>query len=395
MTTNTTVTVGRSVRAPKGCLVIFSLPFALVGLAMAVLIVRTTVLYVQASSWPEVPTQIQELRLARSKEGSGASVKVAGKYTYQFEGKEYSSERISLSIGSDNIGSFHQDLYNSLHEKQVRGETINCYVNPAQPDYSLLNRDLRLGMMIFYMAFGCAFGGVGFGLIGLYLANRRKIARKAATARKFPGQPWKIRDDWAQGYINSNAGSTAFFAGIFSVVVLVITLPVFIAVPNAVLVKKQYAALFALLFPAFGLGLGVWALRSAAVWKRFGRARLRPDKIPLKPGQRVQATLSLSENITPLEGSIQGTLAANKLKTTRFSNGRSETRSIPLHNESIIGTSQPSSQGTTLTFSFTMPNAIPTIDSADDDEPVTWQFHVRVKLTGADLALDFDLPVYR
>ena len=107
---------------------------------------------------------------------------MTAEYAYQYGGKQYTGRRVSL-YGSDNVGSFQQDVYRQLSEYRKSGRPFRCYVDPQQPDESILFRDLRWEMIGFQSIFALVFGGVGFGLLAFCLLGRQGESRSGAHGR--------------------------------------------------------------------------------------------------------------------------------------------------------------------------------------------------------------------
>jgi len=113
---------------------------------------------------------------------------------------------------------------------------------------------------LFLILFAVVFGGVGFGLFGLALFGRRTLRAAEALKAQHPDAPWLWREDWARGIIRSGGRSTAVGAWFFAFFWNIISGTVVIMVLPRELARGNHAALFALLFPAIGLGLLIWAL---------------------------------------------------------------------------------------------------------------------------------------
>jgi hypothetical protein len=164
----------------------FSLPFAGVGLVFFVLILSTLSEWRASQSWQQVQARILNVELKTySSSDSGDTYEVVVQYSYDFGGRNYEGSRAGLNSGADNIGSYHQDRFETWHEAKVRGEHVPCYVDPKDPTNALLDRELRSGMLLFFAVFLFAFGGVGFGLFIyslLAILRNRKGTRLLAAA---------------------------------------------------------------------------------------------------------------------------------------------------------------------------------------------------------------------
>jgi Protein of unknown function (DUF3592) len=189
-----------------GCLyVIFGGCFTAVGVVMAGMISHDLWGWSTARGWEPTPAEILDAQLVSSSGGRGGpTYRVTARYRYQSGGQVYTSDRVAVSTGSDNIGHFWKDLYKQLKVARDHGQSVTCYVNPARPEQALLCRELRPEMLAFQGAFVLTFGSFGLVvLIGAPVAWARE-RRRQAILRDHPDEPWRARPDWAAGRIASD-----------------------------------------------------------------------------------------------------------------------------------------------------------------------------------------------
>ncbi len=183
-----------------GCAILFAIPFASVGLFMGYEVIRALAEHQAMQRWVETPAVITRADL-QVHHDEGATYKAIAEYQYEFGGQLRQGSRVGLSTGSDNIGNFQQRVHAELQAHLSNGQPFRCFVNPAQPDQSILYRDLRWEMIAFYDIFVLMFGGFGLGaLLGCIMVWRTE-RRRAALAVEYPDQPWFWRDDWAANEI--------------------------------------------------------------------------------------------------------------------------------------------------------------------------------------------------
>ncbi len=97
---------------------------------------------VQARDWIAVPTQVETSTLSegivRTKDGIHKIYKVNIQYSYQYHGKWYLGNQY-------NFNNFYSSDYNSLNSALVDypiGKKMVCYVNPANPNESVIHKEL-------------------------------------------------------------------------------------------------------------------------------------------------------------------------------------------------------------------------------------------------------------
>lgn len=85
---------------------VFGLIFVVGGLAAAYGSAGKMIIgYIASSGWAEVPATIHDVKLVRNS-GETTTYLVESQYSYIFNGVKYNSDRVSLSSGSDNLGSY-------------------------------------------------------------------------------------------------------------------------------------------------------------------------------------------------------------------------------------------------------------------------------------------------
>jgi hypothetical protein len=103
---------------------------------------------------------------------------------------------VSISGSADNIGDYQQRLGRRLANAHERNETVTVYVNAADPADSIIDRELRWGLLGFKSIFVLVFGGIGSGLLIYALLSRSD--RKS-------GLPVVVRLDVDAGQVSAQA----------------------------------------------------------------------------------------------------------------------------------------------------------------------------------------------
>lgn len=172
-----------------GCVCLFLLPFALVGVYMAGRMASQLSSWMEARTWVECPAVIEQVQL-HEESSEGTTYTVTAQYIYSYHGVEYQGTRVWLRESSDS-GSFFPTAFRQLKEHQQSGQPFRCYVDPDKPIDSVLYRDLRLDLLLFQSIFVMLFGGVGF--VGLFATVRlwRKLRQVRDNAEHSPNEPWK------------------------------------------------------------------------------------------------------------------------------------------------------------------------------------------------------------
>lgn len=269
-----------------GCVVLFLLPFATVGVIMGFRMVWHVWFWMEAQSWVECPAFIDHVELQVHSD-EGTTYNTSALYRYQYQGVQHSGTRVWFSSNSDS-GSFHQNAYRQLLDHQQSAKPFRCFVDPDEPNQSVLYRELRPSLLWFYSVFLTAFGGVGIG--GLYVVFRHAgHARNVrAEAERFPDEPWKWEAATASGQFFPAKQWLSYLVGavLFNL----------IAVPGSLFLflergRPNWALGILLLFAAVGLWLAWQAIQRILQKRRYGEFHLQIEPWPYFIGEPLQGTL--------------------------------------------------------------------------------------------------------
>jgi len=223
-------------------LILFGLPFFAAGCITGYFALRAMVTYYEAQHWVETKATIQSVDLQSHSGDHSTTYKVVCTYAYEFGGRPYSNQRVGLSGGSDNFGSWQQDTYYRLKQAHHDRQSVTCYVDPKEPQHALLDRKIRFGWLAFMLLFSSVFGSVSGGLIGGSFYAGRVLRRNAALAEAYPNQPWMQRAEWINGIISPKLGLHAVLAWLFAFFWNAISSPIIFFLPEEVSVKHNKLA---------------------------------------------------------------------------------------------------------------------------------------------------------
>jgi hypothetical protein len=241
------------------CLV-FAVPFGGIGAGAAYVIGRMIYDGQRAEEWVRVRATVDAY-------GHGT----VG-YRYTFQGREYHGDRLGANPigGTDNIDSWHDDMYSMLSSAKSDGKPVTVWVNPADPAESMVDRTIRWKLVMFASVFALAFGGVGVGALVMFFANVFRAFVPASA-------PVRVR-------AGSGLGATwifTFFWNVISIPIAVLTVPD--AVQNG-----EWPVLLVLLFPLIGL-LMLWGAIGQTIGAARKAFRQRATSEPMPAAQPVAA----------------------------------------------------------------------------------------------------------
>lgn len=379
-----------------GCLVLFALPFAAVGVGVVGYACFLAFQSLAASNWVEVPATINTAILNVNRGDDSTTYSVSATYTYSYEGQSYSGDRVSFDDSGDNLGSYHEDIYAILKDK--RGQVYRCYVDPDDPWEAVLFPELRIVKFMFLLLFGLVFGAVGFGLLGAGLWSVRREKENEALAVQNPDAPWRWNKDWSNGFIQGGGKGAAIATGFFALIWNGISAPLLFIIPGEVLEKANYIALVGLLFPAIGALLIGMTLYLFLRYRKYGATTVEMITMPGVIGGDLRALVHVPTRIVA-EEPIQVQLSCLKVRVTGSGKNRRTSRSILWQDAYGVPASAVAETGgeTAIPVRFRIPYDQPeTFDNpGTDNGDIEWKLEVEAKTPGIDFKSEFLLPVFK
>lgn len=340
-----------------------------------------------AKTWKEVPAQLisQELKTVRSDDST--TYQAMAEYRYQAFGNSYTSTRVAVAGGTDNIGSFHQDLASKLRSIANNGGDLTIWVNPDDPSESLIDRSLRIPLLLFQSIFLLVFGGVGAGGI---IYSFKKAKKHQDLANVDTTTPWLSKQYWASPIKLSNAKSGSMAIGFFALVWSVISLaPLIMGIQE--LQTGNKLALIAFIFPAIGLGLIYYWTKQRLNLKATGVMPLTLDPYPGSIGGQLGGTIKLA-NRNPSE-LLSSEIIVACVRTSK--SGKNTTTSLIWQNN-MVPSAKVSAEGTDISFCFDIPADLPESQPSDSMPHTTWRLNLSLSFQdGFEIAREYvDLPVF-
>ena len=181
---------------------LFSLPFAGVGVWMLWSVGTMLHDAWQMRDWVQVEAQLTSGGYESHYGEDTYTYEAYATYRYRFEGREYTGNRVTLDSGADNIGDYQKELGRKLQHAYDNRNPVPVYVDPDAPSQSVIDREIRWGMVGFKSIFVVVFGGAGFGLLFVSL---RKSREKDTGDPAYADKPWLLNDAWQTGTVRSSS----------------------------------------------------------------------------------------------------------------------------------------------------------------------------------------------
>jgi hypothetical protein len=385
-------------KAGRGAMIIlflFATPFAAGGTIVAYLAVSMVVGWWEARSWVEVRARIISADLNVSHGDDSTTYSVAAEYTYEWEGRTYTSQRVSTSFGSDNVGSFHQDKYAELQRYAGTSRLFRCFVDPDNPSEAMLYRELRWGMLGFMGVFAGAFGLVGYGLMFVAVYGGRLVKETDRLKEARPKEPWLWDADWVDGRITAGSRGAMIGAIIFATLWNTVSAPLLFLVPREV-ADGNLVALLGALFPLIGFGLAWWAVYATLQWRKFGNSEFEMYANPGVLGGWLQGRIHTNIRKRP-DGPFRLTLSCLRKETRGSGKNRSTTERTLWQETARVppGALLAGPNGVGVPVRFGIPYKAGPQSDPEASDPVEWRLEVSADLPGIDYGTHFTVPVFR
>ncbi|MGE9271516.1 MAG: DUF3592 domain-containing protein [Verrucomicrobiales bacterium] len=149
---------------------LIGLMLAAIGLVFTWLMWRSFDRARQIETWPFVPCAILESTVEQRRIGPEMPLEFSYgvRYAYDWEGKEYESERVGLRKTS---WSRRREKAEALVEKYPEGSVQECRVNPGDPEMSVLARESKAPGYSIWFPLIFVVGGFGV-VVGAWGAPR-------------------------------------------------------------------------------------------------------------------------------------------------------------------------------------------------------------------------------
>jgi hypothetical protein len=245
------------------------------------------------------------------------------------------------------------------------------------------------GQAGFLSIFALTFGGVGIGGIVTVLRGRQGAEAALAREARHPEAPWLWREDWAARRITDASVVEMRFAWAFAIFWNLVSIPGAVLGVRAALREGNRAALLALLFPAVGVGLLVWAVRATIRRRRYGTSVLELDTLPAVVGHALEGTLRAPAGLRPPEG-FRVVLSCIRRVTSGSGRNRSTSERILWQEEH-----RTDATGTGVPVAFAIPADAAPSEPVRGNDRTLWRLEVSAEVPGVDYAAGFEVPVFR
>ncbi|WP_295798175.1 DUF3592 domain-containing protein [uncultured Microbulbifer sp.] len=337
--------------------------------------------------WLPIEVKILSTELETHRDSDGATTyKARANYQYHYNGRVYRGNRVSVHKGSDNIGSYQQNMYHRLYRAKQQGLAVTGWVDPDHPRESVLDRELRWMMVAFPSMLCSVFMIIGAGII--YLTWRKEVKPNPEVEKN---TPWLARPEWSPEGIYSNNRLMVGGAWFIALAVNTISLPcLYIGVDY--LTRGKYAGLLMLVFGGVGVYVLYRAIKKTFEHRRYGRVPVVLSPFPGEIGGQVSGYLQFPSSLDA-RSDFRVTLQQMQTETRRSGN-KVSVSNTSLWELGSTGRLKRSARGSRIHFAFEVPDAMPPSRTRVGNG-YWWNLEVKGKAPGVDFSRSYEIPVFK
>ena len=341
--------------------------------------------YFSMKSWVAAEAVVLSTDLETHQGSDSTTYKVVAQYQYQYRGLDYVGDRVGLSTGSDNIGNWHRDTYNRLKANP----SITIWVNPDNPEQSIIDRNIRWGTFLFSLLLAVLFGGIGLVILIFGWFSRKKVK----DHENIDGPVWVKAPEWRDNQILTSTRHGMWFIWFFAIVWNLISSVTFFIIPRE-WSNQNYAVLLVLIFPLVGMGLLYWAIKVRQQWKRFGKTPLSLDPFPGETGNRVGGKVRINAP-TSLSNVITVTLSCIRKKRVGSGKNAKTQKTILWQDVARVTPKTTANNESAIEFDFFPPAELPESSDILAQNGIEWEVQMEGETAKGSLDRQWVIPVTR
>ena len=240
-------------------------------------------------------------------------------------------------------------------------------------------------------------GSIGFGILTAVIL-KWKVADQSAKGRaEHPNEPWLWRPDWTVGRVTDSTQSNMVLLWLFAVCWNAVSLPISVLVLNDVMMKGNYRALLGLIFQCFGIFLILWARKTTARWRKFGKSVFVMSSVPGVVGGTLAGAIEFEKPIqTEVEFNLELSCIQRKTRAGGVSvqgkNRSSSMQETELWQEEKAV--QLDARGA-IPIEFLIPAKARAADIQKGNNQIIWRLTVDAPVAGVSYTASFDVPVFK
>lgn len=342
-------------------------------------------------SWKPVEAELLQMELVERSGPDGTTYHVDARYRYEYAGNTWENDRVAIKEGAGS-GMYWPNLAARIREQSASGP-LQVYVNPANPQESVLDRELDIGLVAPIALTALLFGGAGLAMIVASVrAPRDESLPASATqgAGDAAAEPWRDNADGPlePRVVNTKTGASGIWFFAFMFLCSAFGRGAFLFSAEEIDKGNWGVILLTLALAAIGVGLLVMAIRMTWSARKFGDVPLTLDPNPGAIGGDVGGWIDIPVAYDP-SLAFHITLSCVRVRGS----GEDRSRDAKWHDEQWLLAEPLDTGRVRLWFRFEPPAGLPAAERESNDYH-RWSLRVDAKLPGLDFSREYELPVF-
>ncbi len=236
------------------------------------------------------------------------------------------------------------------------------------------------------------------GSFAFYSTNKmlRTAEKSKAALKTYPQQPWLARNDWRQGYAESESAMLSYMYLVMGLAFSLIILP-FSGKLITALQQGHWQVSFMLMFPLAGTGFLIAFVREMMRFRRYGQSRFEFTP-PISLGSHLTGKITM-KGMALLNQPATVVVSCRKVVQppgagTQSSTVSNNTYKI-LWKGSCTSTGRPDDRGVALPVDIPLPYDAEASTDNTRISFIEWVLNVTSHVAGADFSGVYSIPVYQ
>jgi hypothetical protein len=240
---------------------------------------------------------------------------------------------------------------------------------------------------------GVVFASIGAAMHFTFRKQASRQKRLAARQAEWPEEPWRWREDWADGPITDTMRQQMIASWFVAILWNAIALPSTVLGIREALRTGEMALWLVTIFGAAGIGLLVSAILQTMRYRRYGVSALELETFPGFLGGTLAGRIRASTDLRDLPR-IPIVLRCLRLQVTGTGKQRSARETVLFEDQIDVVRTYREGHSTLVHFAFRLPADAQPSTALPAADQIVWRLEAHAEAPGVDYHASFEVPVF-